>query len=475
MKFKCPTCEMQLKVEPEMAGKIVRCPGCNAKLSIPAGAASGDLPAPSGVAAPTLTTPVENDAFGAEYEHGASAPEQPIVSSAPQIQGERGGWEEKDPTNPNGFLSFAVGFLIFLTWVGILYPFQAPEGTASAKFTTMQYVASLFYKHMAVSFMNTLFFTWAMSIIYMKLQKLRHQRQALMLDVLPWELGAEINRDNVGSFIDHLYKLPHRLRDSMMVNRIRKALELFEVKQNTGDVSHMLGSQSDIDGMRIGGSYTLPKAFLWAIPLLGFIGTVIGLSHAIGGMNFSDMDDLKEVKSTLQNVTGGLGTAFDATLLGLVLATMLNFPMNALMKAEDDNLNHIDAFCNEILLPRLNDGGGIAGGDTNGLMDTLVKAVANSQKEFLTDLNSLSAKVMEQAQNLDKRAAAHQERVDREFATAINLSREQFTKSISESVEKTSEYMRAMASGIQSLNNVLAQLGEKQIIIHQQKKKGWFS
>lgn len=481
MKFKCPTCDMQLKAEPEMAGKIVRCPGCNTKLSIPASAATppppSGLPSPSGLLAPSSVPPPSdaNDAFGAEYEHGESAPAPQPKASATTTQGERGGWEEKDPTNPNGFLCFAIGFVIFLTWVGILYPFQAPEDTPSAKFTTMQFVASLFYKHMAVSFTNTLFFTWAMSILYLKLQKLSHQRQALMLDVLPWELGAEINRDNVGSFIDHLYKLPHRLRDSMMVNRIRKALELFEVKQNAGDVSHMLSSQSEIDGMRISGSYTLTKAFLWAIPLLGFIGTVIGLSHAIGGMNFSDMDDLKQVKSTLQNVTGGLGTAFDATLLGLVLATLLNFPMNALAKAEDDNLNTIDAFCNEVLLPRLNDGGGIAGGDTNGLMDTLVKAVANSQKEFLTDLNALSKQIKEQADNLDKRAAAHQQRVDAEFATALNRMRDDMTNAVKDSVKTTTDYTRALASGIQSLNNLLSELGGKQVIIHQVKKKGWFS
>jgi len=36
----------------------------------------------------------------------------------------------------------------------------------------------------------------------------------------------------------------------------------------------MLESQSDIDSMRIGGSYALLKAFLWAIPISGFIGTV---------------------------------------------------------------------------------------------------------------------------------------------------------------------------------------------------------
>lgn len=478
MKFKCPTCEMQLKVEPDMAGKVVRCPGCNSKLQIPGDEAGGGLPPPSGLPAPSgLPTPDNLSA--------PSSPEISVTDDTPsqpshellveQNRNARGGWEEADPTNPNPMLAFGIGFVIFLVWIGALYPFKAPEGTSAANYTVMQFIASLFFKHALVSFTNTLFFTWAMSILYLKLQKLNHQKKALLLDVLPWEMGAEINRDNVGHFIDHLYKLPHRLRDSMMVNRIRKALELFEVKQNTGDVTNMLSSQSDIDGMRIGGSFSQLKAFLWAIPILGFIGTVIGLSHAISGMNFAGMSDLKEITATLGNVTGGLGTAFDATLLGLVFALTLNFPLNAMMKAEDDCLNNIDAFCNEILLPRLNDGGSIGGGTTEGIMDTLVKAVASAQKEFLVDLNTLSSKVLDHANNLERRSVEHQARVEREFATALSLSREQFTKSITESVEKTSEYMRAMASGIQSLNNVLSQLGEKQIIIHQVKKKGWFS
>lgn len=470
MTFKCPSCDMQLKAEPEMAGKIVRCPGCDTKLSIPA-IAPASLPSPSGVTPPA---PSDTDPFGTVYEHGASAPDQSLMTGTAE-RGERGGWEEIDPTNPNGLLSFGIGFVLFLVWIGILYPFKAPDSVSPATYTGMQFIASLFFKHMLVSFMNTLFFTWAMSILYLKLQKLRHQRKALLLDVLPWEMGAEINRDNVGQFIDNVYKLPHRLRDSMMVNRIRKALELFEVKQNTGDVTNMLSSQSDIDSMRIGGSYALLKAFLWAIPILGFIGTVIGLSHAIGGMNFSNMTDLKQVTSTLGTVTGGLGTAFDATLLGLVLAMTLNFPLNSMMKAEDDCLNDIDAFCNEVLLPRLNDGGSIAGGDTAGMMDTLVKAVANAQKEFLTDLNALSKQIKEQADNLDKRATAHQQRVDSEFAMTLNRMREDVTNAVKDSVKTTSDYTRALATGIQSLNNLLSELGGKQILIHQVKKKGWFS
>ena len=465
---------MQLKVEPELAGKIVRCPGCNSKLQIPGdpAAAAGGLPPPSGMPAPS----------GISAPDGPPPPSGPEAPPAPppgeeaafqQHRNARGGWEETDPANPNPWLALGIAGVATLTWYGVLFPFGKglPK---SSPVDAMDYIHDLFYERTWVNYTETFFFFWAIALLYLKWQKLKHQKAAMFLDILPVEYGQEISNQNVSSFIDNLYALPGRLRDSLMVNRIRKGLELFEVRQNNGEVSTMMDAQSGIDAQRISGSYSLVKVFLWAIPILGFIGTVLGLSSAIGSIDLT-VEDISKVMGSLGAVTSGLGTAFDTTLLGLVLAMFLNFPMNAMSKAEDDNLNNIDAYCNEVLLPRLHDGGGIAGGDTGGMMDTLVKAVANAQKEFLVDLNALSAKITEQAQNLDKRAAAHQERVDREFATALNVMREQLTNSVTDSVKTTSEYMRAMSSGIQSLNNVLAQLGEKQIIIHQVKKKGWFS
>ena len=475
MTFKCPSCDMQLKAEPEMAGKIVRCPGCNTKLSIPAMAPSSlpapsGMPAPSGITPPTSQPPAENDAFGAEYEHGETTPEQSHSSYQPK---ERGGWEETDPANPNPWLALAIGAVASLAWFGIMFPFG--KGAYNAPpVDTMDYLHDLFLERTWVNYMETFFFFWAIGLIYLKIQKLRHQKDAMYLDVLPAELGQEINRENVGHFIDHLYGLPSRLRDSMMVNRIRKGLELFEIRQNNGEVTSMMSAQSDIDGSRIGGSFSLIKVFLWAIPILGFIGTVLGLSQAIGSIDLQ-VSDISKVMGSLGKVTSGLGTAFDTTLLGLVLAMFLNFPMNAVSKAEDDNLNNIDAFCNEVLMPRLNDGGGVAGGDTNGIMDTLVKAVANAQKDFLVDLNALSKQVKEQADNLDKRAAAHQQRVDAEFAMTLNRMREDLTSAVKDSVKTTTDYTRALSSGIQSLNTLLSELGGKQILIHQVKKKGWFS
>ena len=442
---------MSLKAEPELAGKVVRCPGCNTKLQIPESA--GYQPPPP---------------------DAARSPGQASSHQAPATP-QRTGWKEQDPSNPNSLLSFGIGLAVTCVWFFIVYWFKAPANKPVAEFTGGEFLANVFYKHFTVSFANTLFFTWAMAICYLKLRKLKHQREALFLDVLPMELGKEINAQNVGRFIDHVYHLPVALRDSLMVNRIRKALEFFEVRQNVTDVSAMMTSQSAIDGSRISGSYIMIRAFLWAIPLLGFIGTVVGFSHAIGGMSFADTTDISKIVGSLNNVTSGLGTAFDATLLGLVLAVILNFPLNTLAKHEDEMLNDIDAFCNEVLLPRLNDGAGAAGGDVGAVADSVVRALSSAQQEFLTDLNELSRRMNEYADNLDRRTDAFQSTVTNEFVTNVTAMRTEVAGALRDSMKLTSQYIAGLETGIRGLNTVLKELGEKQVVVQQVKKKGWFS
>ena len=447
---------MHLMGEAELAGQIVKCPGCNTKFQIPA-------------APPPAEEPAQ---FAAQPRVTARGPGRLNPSGQPHP---RKAWKEEDPTNPNARLSFGIGLGATLIWFAIIYFFQASPSKLSSDYSTGETLANLFYKHFTVSFANTLFFCWAMAICYLKMKKLKHQRAALFLDVLPMELGKEINAQNVGHFIDHLYRLPFNLRDSLMVNRIRKALEFFEVRQNVPGVSTMMSSQSAIDGSRIMGSYIMLRAFLWAIPLLGFIGTVVGLSHAISGMSFGNVEDVGKIVGSINNVTSGLGTAFDATLLGLIFAVFLNFPLNSLAKHEEEALNDIDAFCNEVLLPRLNDGAGAGGGDLGAVAESVVTALAGAQREFLTDLNELSARMLDYSNNLDRRIEIHQQAAITQFVTHMTAMRGEVETNINESMRVASQYLGGLDSGIQSLNSVLQQLGEKQVVIQQVKKKGWFS
>ena len=445
----CPSCQTNLQIEPELAGTTVRCPACNSKLQIPADIAQQEA--------------AQQDAGG-------------DLKSSSRFVRQRKAWEETDPTNPNALLAFGIGMGITTLWFIAIFPFAAPHGLDPSKMTGLQKFVDLFYKHFTISFANTLFFFWGSAICALKWFKLKHQYQALLLDVLPKELGREIDGSNVGEFIDHIYRLPAKLRDSMMVNRIRKGLELFEVRPNVGHVAAMMSSQSAIDSSRIMGSYILTKAFLWAIPLLGFIGTVIGLSHAISGMQFGNVEDVSAIVNSISVVTGGLGTAFDATLLGLVFAVILNFPLNALVKHEEECLNDIDAFCNEVLIPRLNDQEGAGGGGNIGAVgESVARAITFAQEKFLENLNSLSGHLLNYADNLDRRNTEAQNAAIQEFSSNMASLKADVESAIVDSIKRTTYHLTAVENGIQSLNDVLNRLGEKQVVIQQTVKKGWFS
>jgi hypothetical protein len=83
------------------------------------------------------------------------------------------------------------------------------------------------------------------------------------------------------------------------------------------------------------------QGFVWAIPVLGFIGTVIGLSRAIG--KFTDVlgpgEDLSGITAALVKVTGGLETAFDTTLVALVAALGIQLLTVMLRKSEEEFLD----------------------------------------------------------------------------------------------------------------------------------------
>ena len=62
---------------------------------------------------------------------------------------------------------------------------------------------------------------------------------------------------------------------------ILRGIEHFSVRKNHTETADMLNSQSEIDATTVDSSYVLIKVFIWAIPILGFIGTVLGISSAV--------------------------------------------------------------------------------------------------------------------------------------------------------------------------------------------------
>jgi biopolymer transport protein ExbB/TolQ len=416
----------------EYAGKVVACPGCNDKFIVPA------LPAAQEAAANTNS-------------HQTSAP-----------QGQRGGWHEEDHANVNFLISLGYGALFTAIFLGAMLPFSG------------QYFSDIFLKRGWVNYAEVFLFVWGIVILVMKWKKTKRQRRAMLLDIVPSKLGTEINSDTVGSFIDHIYKLPNRLRDSLMVNRIRKGLELFEKRNNNGEVSTFLDSQSDIDANRISGSYTLLKVLLWAIPILGFIGTVQGLSQAVGSLSAGSTDP-EALKASINSLTQGLGVAFDTTLLGLILSMVMSFPMAIMQKNEEEMLTEIDAFCTEKLLPKLND----SQTGTNSLLlsqaeslPAFAASLSQAHEVFLVKLLDASNILREVSETLKTRLDAHQAKVEGTFQQSVDKLTNQTRDAFLQPTAELNQYFASLTKGIESLNTTLTKLGGETIVV---KKKGFFS
>lgn len=167
------------------------------------------------------------------------------------------------------------------------------------------------------------------------------------------------------------------------------------------------GNDADIDeafGIKerefLRGSFALSRFMVWAIPIIGFIGTVWGISNGIA--YFSDAmtatssvtDVSAMLKENLPLVTNSLATAFDTTLLALLLSVPLMMMMLWMEKQEEAYLIHLDETwfhdikplfgAHQMATQRVSVG---AGG--SGSSDAVVKLVADEIKLLSTQVGAL--------------------------------------------------------------------------------------
>jgi len=247
-------------------------------------------------------------------------------------------------------LTALMGLGATVVFLGMLFPFVKGGGQKG--------LADLFLARGWVPYALTFLMFWGFAILLLKFFKIRRQREAMHFDLLPHSVASEISQETVFDFEYHIKQLDLQSKGNFLVSRILRGLTFFSHQRDHEKTTQMLVSQSEIDATTVESSYTLLKVFIWAVPILGFIGTVIGISDAVA--NFAGAlaaaKDMSVLKDSLGSVTSGLGVAFDTTLLGLVISLLMMFPASIMQKQEEDLLNAVDSYCNEHFLQRLNDG-----------------------------------------------------------------------------------------------------------------------
>jgi biopolymer transport protein ExbB/TolQ len=196
---------------------------------------------------------------------------------------------------------------------------------------------------------------WCVVILVVKHSKLKLQKKALELSPVPSEHHFVLSSQTADQVVNTIHANAADPERFMVYSRILTALSNLKNLGRVSDVDEILSSLGVRDESAHETSFGLINGFLWAIPVLGFIGTVLGLSQSIA--NFSSLlesqSEISGIVNSLKDVTSGLSTAFETTLLALVIALIIQLWMTVQKTAEERFLDQCNEYCMKEIVSRI--------------------------------------------------------------------------------------------------------------------------
>jgi len=192
-----------------------------------------------------------------------------------------------------------------------------------------------FTKH-PVEYMEMVMFSIGLAALIVKVFDIAAQRTGLQSSVLGPASAAPQPSEECSNLLARLDHLPGRRQGEYYIARLRAALQHVRRHGSADALDDELRYLSDMDAARLHTGYGLFRVIVWAIPILGFLGTVIGITMALNGI------DMLAPEKSMHDVLKGLGLKFDTTALALTLSMLLMFVHFYVERAENSLLEQVD-------------------------------------------------------------------------------------------------------------------------------------
>jgi hypothetical protein len=171
------------------------------------------------------------------------------------------------------------------------------------------------------------------------------------------------------------------LRNTFIMRRLRDALDFVRRTNSADALEPHLRHLEEVESMRSNSAYAMVRIIIWAIPILGLLGTVIGITIAVANLNPETLEE------SMTKVTHGLGVAFDHTATALSLTMLLMFTKSGVERLEDTLLGRVDERVSHELVGRFQQTG-----DTS---DPNVAAIRRMSDQVVVAIENLAGRQAE--------------------------------------------------------------------------------
>lgn len=180
---------------------------------------------------------------------------------------------------------------------------------------------------------------WAFSLMGYKAYATIQERKILQMNFIPINQGTSILPEDSREYSRPIQALSESDQTYLLPRALLTALHRFRSTRNIQDVSNSVRAICASESDRLDSELSMIRYIAWAIPSIGFLGTVRGIGQALGQAN-------KAVQGDIAGVTQSLGIAFNSTFVALLISIVIMFLLHQLQLAQErivlDTENYAD-------------------------------------------------------------------------------------------------------------------------------------
>ncbi len=234
--------------------------------------------------------------------------------------------------------------------LGLLHTCFGPEGwlVSKERLTTGYWIGRVLSS--PINLFSLIAFGVAVGLLWERRTAVRAEQEAFELDIVRYEEETLILPEDAITCRKRLHDLDDKQRSFLLIELLSFGLQRARANWSAEDVGTAISMQADLKRDEQEAEYSMIRYLAWAIPSIGFVGTVLGIGQAMGSIKPTQVTTAETGGSTqavspLMEAASHLNTAFDTTFVALVLSLILMFVLHRIQAAEDALLTRATDAC----------------------------------------------------------------------------------------------------------------------------------
>jgi biopolymer transport protein ExbB/TolQ len=187
---------------------------------------------------------------------------------------------------------------------------------------------------------------WSLALLTYKTFRLSRDRRLLDADVLHVPEGMRILPQDSREYSRQLEQLEAEKQGLLLPRALSAALDRFGATRNVQDAAEAARAICESEAARLDSENAMLRYTAWAIPAIGFIGTVRGIGNALATAH-------RAMSGDITGVTEGLGITFNSTFIALLLSIGVMFLLHQLQLAQERFVLDTESYIDQRLIRHL--------------------------------------------------------------------------------------------------------------------------